>query len=638
MATIFSSEQELLDSLKRGGWQIVGKNPHMRDETYVDENRNTLHRQVPTGNVVWSIVGPDGDPDEVVVGISGTGGPSSDYRYSVVEGPKKAIPNAPKEPTDWRSQGKWIDQPDGSKRWQAFNPASGTTEDVPGGPAPIPATAKSTPAPEMKQVGGVWYQRPAGSTDPNAWTEAGLPKEPTKAEAPVFKEFEGKVYQWVADASKPGGGTLKLAEGIEQGGHPPGYFIEGGYKVYKNWNEGTKKYEVDPSVQPEAWSPEAQAQAAKTASQPKEGDTRPNIAGGYKVTQTYRGGEWTTTEVGERATPRDIQTLTPSTEAPFIIQTDEQGKPVEIRNPNYQGPKAPTTRGELAQRVATLQSQAQAMRDKIAADKSIPPDQQSARFASWWDQNVAPQVGALEQQQQAIIADESQKAIEAQQKNLTAAANAIQSTAPYRVGPNYASSFEQGLNRLANTQFPGQKPQAPLDFTGSVGWKGPSIDQSAQEVLNARTAVQPGMDLQSALNRSQWVPGGGPPAAGGAPPVPATTGPTPDQLASIAAASQQTAAASANPANSPFGAIGSNPMLAALQQRNRELASQQTAAATAQAAPPFGALNAMPRAGAMPVASGSGPLPYNPSAFSGVMPLLPGFDYSQLQTQWQPTY
>jgi hypothetical protein len=53
---------------------------------------------------------------------------------------------------------------------------------------------------------------------------------------------------------------------------------------------------------------------------------------------------------------------------------------------------------------------------------------------------------------------------------------------------------------------------------------------------------------------------------------------------------------------------------------------------------PLGALNSMPRAGAMPIASGAGPLPYNPSAFSGVMPLLPGFDYSQLQTQWQPTY
>lgn len=619
MATIFSSEQELLDSLKRGGWQIVGKNPHMKDETFTDENRITQHRQVPTGNVVWSIVGPDGDPDEIVVGISGTGGPSTDYRYSVVEGPKKAIPAESKAPADWQSKGEWQAQPDGSKVFKGYNPGTKQWEPIPG-VAAVPASDKDKPAPKTLEQNGTVYER----QDDGSWLPAkGIPAQPQKAEAPVFKEFEGKVYQWVADASKPGGGTLKLAEGLEQGGHPPGYFIEGGYKVFKNWNEGTKKYEVDPSIQPEAWSPEAQAAAAKTASQPKEGDTRPNIAGGYKVSQTYRGGEWTTTEVGERATPREIQTLTASTDTPYIVQTDEQGAPVSIPNPNYQGPKAPTTRGELAQRVSLLQTQAQQMRDKIAADKTIPPDQQAARFNQWYDQNVAPQAGALEQQQQSIARDEAQKA-------MTAAATAISTTAPYRVGPNYAQSFEQGLNRLANIHGGGN---APLDFTGSVGWKGPSIDQSVQQTL----APPPGMDFQSMLNRNQWVPGGGPAVAGGATPAPAAAGPTPDQLANIAAAGQQTAAAT-SAANAPFGAIGANPMLAAMQQRNRELASQQTAAATGQAGMPLGALNSMPRAGAMPIASGAGPLPYNPSAFSGVMPLLPGFDYSQLQTQWQPTY
>lgn len=320
---------------------------------------------------------------------------------------------------------------------------------------------------------------------------------------------------------------------------------------------------------------------------------------------------------------KPVELTTPADQQYLTRRDPTTGQLLVELNPNYQGPKAPATRGELAQRVSTLQTQAAQMRDKIMADASIPKDQQAARFASWWDQNVAPQVGALEQQQQAIARDEAQKA-------MTAAATAISTTAPYRVGPNYAQSFEQGLNRLANVHGGGK---APLDFTGSVGWKGPSIDQSVQQTLTP----SPGMDFQSALDRSQWVPGGGP-APGSATPVPAAAGPTPEQQAAIAAAGQQTAATSANPANSPFGAIGNDPMLAAIQRRNRELASQQTAAATAQAAPPFGALNAMPQAGAMPMATGSGPLPYNPSAFSGVMPLLPGFDYSQLATQWQPTY
>jgi hypothetical protein len=60
--------------------------------------------------------------------------------------------------------------------------------------------------------------------------------------------------------------------------------------------------------------------------------------------------------------------------------------------------------------------------------------------------------------------------------------------------------------------------------------------------------------------------------------APAVT--TPQQLANIANAGQQTAAATANAAM-PFGAIGNNPMLAAQQARNRQLAGQQLAAETA---------------------------------------------------------
>jgi len=626
MATIFNSEQELLDSLKRSGWQIVGKNPHLIDQTSLDVNGNTLHTRVPDGNVVWSIIGPDGDPDEVVVGVNNaTGGPGANYpTFTVVEGPKKAIPNAPAAKADWQTNAKWIDQPDGSKRFQAFNPTTQRYEDV-AGVAAVPASDKDKPAPKTLEQNGTVYER----QDDGSWVPAkGIPTAPTKVAAPTTATINKQTMQWDPQSNTwitpPG---AQATAGPKAGDTTPG--VREGYLVQLRFDG--EKWDIDPSVKPTPWSAEAQAQAEKVAAQPKEGDTRPNISGGYNVTQTYKGGEWTTTAVGSRATPRDIQTLTPSTEAPFIIQTDENGQPVSIPNPNYQGPKAPTTRGELAQRVALLQQQAATMKDKIAADKTIPPDQQTARFLQWYDQNITPQVGAMEQQQQAIIADETQKAVEAQQKNLTAAANAIQSTAPYRVGPGYGKALGDIISgTLTDAGLP-----AP-DLSNALTWKGPSIDRSTQDVLNARTTVAPGMDFQSLLNRNQWTPGGPPPAAGGPPGPAGPPAPTPEQQAAVAAAGAQTAAATQNPANSPFGAIGPNPMLAAIQRRNRALASQQTAAATAQAGSPFGALNAMPRAGAMPMASDSGPLPYNPSAFSGVMPLLPGFDYSQLQTQWQP--
>lgn len=62
----------------------------------------------------------------------------------------------------------------------------------------------------------------------------------------------------------------------------------------------------------------------------------------------------------------------------------------------------------------------------------------------------------------------------------------------------------------------------------------------------------------------------------------------------------QQAAGAQNPNNSPFGAIGSNPMLAAMQERNRQLAAQQTAAATQQyGGGPFGAIGSNPLQAAM---------------------------------------
>jgi len=626
MPTLFNSEQELLDSLKRSGWQIVGKNPHLIDQTSLDVNGNTLHTRVPDGNVVWSIIGPDGDPDEVVVGVNNaTGGPGANYpTFTVVEGPKKAIPNAPAAKADWQTNAKWIDQPDGSKRFQAFNPTTQRYEDV-AGVAAVPASDKDKPAPAHLEQNGVVYERqPDGS-----WAPAkGIPTQPTKAAAPTTATINKQTMQWDPQSNTwttpPG---AQATAGPKAGDTTPG--VREGYLVQLRFDG--EKWDIDPSVKPTPWSAEAQAAAEKLAAAPTEGKTKTAIEGGYNVTKTYQGGQWDVTGVGTRATPLTPTTFTAGADQPYVARTDEQGQVQWIPNENYQGPKAPTTRGELAQRVALLQQQAAAMKDKIAADKTIPPDQQTARFLQWYDQNITPQVGAMEQQQQAIIADETQKAVEAQQKNLTAAANAIQSTAPYRVGPGYGKALGDIISgTLTDAGLP-----AP-DLSNALTWKGPSIDRSTQDVLNARTTVQPGMDFQSLLNRNQWTPGGPPPAAGGPPGPAGPPAPTPEQQAAVAAAGAQTAAATQNPANSPFGAIGSNPMLAAIQRRNRALASQQTAAATAQAGSPFGALNQMPRAGAMPMATDSGPLPYNPGAFSGVMPLLPGFDYSQLQTQWQP--
>jgi hypothetical protein len=508
----------------------------------------------------------------------------------------------------------------------------------------------------------------------------GEPKEP---KAPTFQTIQGTTYAVVTD---PGGGYhLELPKTPPGANKEPYDDIVNGIQVHMVWNEGEGKYKPDPTVAPVPWSPQAKADAAKAASQPVEGNTRSSIdrTTGRNITETYLGGEWVPTGVGARAIPMDPKVLTPSTDAPFTVTTDENGQPVYTPNQNYQGPKAPTTRGELAQRVALLQTQAQQMMEKIRADKSIPADQQATRFSQWYDENIKPQVGALDQQQQAIIADEAQKATAAYQAQVTAAANAIQSTAPYRVGPNFASSFEQGLNRLANIHGGGK---TPVDFTGSVGFKGPNIDQGVQTLLNTQ-AVQPppGMDFNSLLNRNQWFPGGGQPPGPAGPAGPVPTGPAAGGPPPAAPGTDQYSVGAIpgltpgglRQGTGPYGTPPSTDPTAALRARlaaDTALQARQAAVpqpVPQQAPPPVPLASASP----MPLATGAGPLAYanrsawrppvpppmpapiaatgapglvpdaaNPYAapipadaaarFSALIPYLNSYDPTQPQTQW----
>ena len=517
--------------------------------------------------------------------------------------------NLPKDEAPvWRDT-RLIKQQDGSQTLWGFDPADNQFKQVPGAPAVAADAADKNP--KTVESGGVTYERqPDGTYAP----ARGIPAVPTKPAAPTIGTINKQTMQWDPQSgtwiTPPG---AQATAGAKLGDTTPG--VREGYLVQLRFDGD--KWDIDPSVKPTPWSVEAQAQAEKLAGAPKEGDTRPNIAGGYNVTQTYKGGEWTTTAVGTRATPRDIQTLTPNIEAPYIVQTDEQGKPVTIDNPNYQGPKAPTTRGEIAQRVATLQQQAQAMMQKIRADPTVTGEQQGVRFNQWYDQNVTPQIEALSQQQQAVIADESRKAIEDQQKNLTAAANAIQSTAPYRVGPGYG----QAISSMASALVKGT-PAAGTDFSNAFTYRGPSIDRSTQEVLAARTQVAPGMDVQGLLNRNQWLPGGGPPPTGG---PPAAAGPPPGAFPASATTPFRTfgpppAGGGVNGTGQP---VGPNPMLAAMQ-RNQvpgapmagggvNGAGQPVGANPMLAAMQPGAGGVLPQAAPLALATGGGPLPYGGS-------------------------
>lgn len=313
------------------------------------------------------------------------------------------------------------------------------------------------------------------------------------------------------------------------------------------------------------------------------------------------------------------EAVTTPTDQQFLVRRDPTtGQQIVEPNPNYQGPKAPTTRGDLAQRVSQIQTQAAQMKAKIAADASIPKDQQSQRFLDWWDQQVQPQVSALEAQQQALAYDEGQKAVEQHRANIASAAQALQGTLPYRAGPGYGQAFENLIQSNLNIKMPGQTTAPPQLGSGWATFKGPSLDQPIQDLANASVqAPPPQMDLQSMLDRNQWLPGGTPPP----PPSPAgpAPGPTPEQYGTglpvppWQRADQVQGAAPPGAAMAPVGVAG----------------------AVAPGSPQY--LGGLPHAAAMPMASGAGPLAYTPGMYGGPLPpqLPPGVGYSQYAPPWQ---
>src|SRR5215471_4518756 len=445
-------------------------------------------------------------------------------------GPGTTI-NLPKLPAGY-SGAFWRKNSDGTETRMATNAASGNIEEVPGpdgNPITQPGAAGTAP-PGWKNTD--WVEKPDGTKElygfdpsgnyakvPGAPTQAGTPKKPT---APTFIEVKGNKYPVIPDDSAQG---YHLGDPVAGGAsHDSGYFVENGYKVYKNYNEGTGQYEVDPTIPPEAWSPAAKATEAKTASQPKEGDTRTNIEGGYNVTQTYKGGDWTTTSIGNRAQPMTPATLQAPTDQPFIVRTDETGQPQTIANPNYQ-PKAATSRAEIAQRAANLQQQATAMRDKIAQDVTVPADQKAQRFNDWWAQNIAPQKQALEAGYADVARAEAQDQAKQQREALTTAqttgqnvVEAYAKTLPYRVGPNFDKVMGQLSQAWATGKMPGN-----LDMTGAFTYQLPDTQQMYQDAvaqtlksISPQAAAMtgnapPSFDLNNMLNMGAYN-FGGPPA------------------------------------------------------------------------------------------------------------------------------
>jgi hypothetical protein len=581
--------EEVLAELRRPGWRRVGSRAATKAEQTMDQSGNTRTIQVEVpGQEVWTIVGPNGQPDEVTV--FRTGEPSEvgvdDGQYTIVKGPQNTPSAAdvkPKEGDQRRNVtggyvvqekyqgGNWVTDPDvppvaydpkliaqpkegdvrdnvqsGYKVREKFSGGNWITDaSVP----PVAYDPKLQSQPKEGDVrpnvtggysvqevfkGGSWVTDSSVPPKPYDPKLAGMPKEGDSRDNvqggyKIRENFRGG--SWITDPSVPPVAyDPKLAAQPKEGDRRPN--VQGGYTVQEIYKGGN--WVTDPSVAPTAYDP-------KLANQPKEGDRRPNVQSGYTVQEVYKGGQWVIdpSVAPTRYTPREPSSVAATADTPYIARSDDNGNVTWQPNQNYQ----PKTPAEIAGRVATLQQTAKQQQDQLrqkAESGAITWDQANAQFNQWWDQNIAPHAAALD-------AASKSAAIE-QNRTISTTRTAAQNAAT-SAGTEATNSFNAYLKTNPGGDNPvyqdfmagvmAGKPINTLNARGAFQYDAPNpIELSQQAVQNSLKYIDPSMaqaagmpppnlgaiDVNGGLNRLQYTPGGPPPSAP-MPAVPATAAP-----------------------------------------------------------------------------------------------------------------
>src|SRR5262252_8422153 len=293
--------------------------------------------------------------------------------------------------------------------------------------------------------------------------------------------------------------------------------VQGRYvtKTYQNGNWGT-----------------TQVGASAIPGAPQPGDTRPAIENDYHVTQTYEGGEWKTTDIGARAVPEKPTQVTAGADQPYITTMDASGKLTSQANPSFQ----PKTLADVQARIGQIQTLMQQKSDEVQAraakgDPSYTAENALKDYNTWYDANVAPQLGQLDAVKQQAY---QQQALD-QMKARTSAASAAE---PYGTGAVNAFKALQAAHPVTNPEFyaasaqlaKGQTPTNPSALT----WKGPNpVDLYQKGTMNALKYIDPtaaqanglpapnfqNVDVATALGRNQYAPPGAP-APPPSPPLP----------------------------------------------------------------------------------------------------------------------
>jgi hypothetical protein len=303
--------------------------------------------------------------------------------------------------------------------------------------------------------------------------------------------------------------------------------------------------------------------------------------------------------------PQAGQALSPDTTSPFVVTIGDNGQPVFTENKN----RASISEAQkdliqqLGGKVADGSMTEQQAKDLIASTTQAMTAQaakQNAQAnmlqAQTQQQNLGVQAGS---DILSNIQNAAQTGAGVLQNRVTNATGALQNLVGQAAGAKNLMSVPSGLGQQLvggiqswATELGGG--QDVYDSAANLVKRADPNNGLGGDAANAYSALgqmlQKYRDLTGQPHPAEAI--ANQPQQNAPFPAPTTT---PQQVLNQQAAGQQLAAATANPANAPFGAIGNNPMLAAQQAYNRAQASRQTAAATQQfGGGPFGAIGASP--------------------------------------------
>lgn len=517
------AQTAVLQQLNRPGWKIAGERPHTSKVQELNADNKMVDVEKPDGNIVWTIVGPNGQSDEVVVKPSTAATGFDTTQYSIVKGPQNNV-QQPQAPAGWTDV-KGITN-SGVTTYYGRDPADGKFKQVPG--LPSENQAKPTPTPfsgyqPIKDAGG----RIVEYIDPNDPTKhlsvpQGAEKPADGAKRDTFDAGSNRAVHWRAQ-----GGEWQIS-GIDPTPADPNKPVEGQsrqsvipgtqYIGQETFHNGV--WSIDSSFTPKPYVPN---------DKPKDGDVRPNTdPKGQAIQEVFRGGSWVT---DTSVAPKPFGTQQPTTiatgTAPYIVQqTPEQaqrGETTNLPNPN-------TT--DVAARVGQLQQSARTKRDQLqqavsAGTKS--PEDAASEFDTWWSANIDPFSQQLQRNQQQADYDAQTKQREQQRLEQEAqraaystaqtagqdAVKNITDTLPYRVGPGYGAAMGNVLNAFSTGKAPG-----PIDAEG-LTYQMPDLNEvSRKATADALAHISPtaaaiagrpmpqipqSFDVSGALNKSQYT-------------------------------------------------------------------------------------------------------------------------------------